>query len=203
MLSAVNRLNILCGFPLFSNSKSCPCSKDAICQHFRHFSFLLSTSCILGFQLSSWDPIQQLRIFILFNFRGLNIYPPAFVRGCGFGQIHSCKEDAFERNTVEQGNTGTKYILESIEKQRESCDLESRQCFPFTIGARGGFSFLSELISFRQPLLTADKKGGLCRNLRPPRYFPAYPIGIKLLQGRLKKRQILGARLPKSANRWE
>ena len=124
------------------------------------------------------DSIQQLRIFILFNFRGLNIYPPAFVRGCGFGQIHSCKEGAFERNTVEQGNNAaTKYILESIEKQRESCDLESRQCFPFTIGPSGGFSFLSKLISFRQLalLLTADKKkGGLCRNLRPLLYISVH-----------------------------
>ena len=58
---------------MICDSKSCPRSKDAVCQHFTHFSFLLSTLCILGFDQSVLNTPSP--HFILFNFGGLNIYP--------------------------------------------------------------------------------------------------------------------------------
>ena len=131
---------------------------------FQTFFFPTVNEPYIGFQPVQLS-IEQLRIFILFNFRRLNIYPPAFVRGCGFGQIHSGKEGAFERNTVEQGSTlkysGANTFLRILswkkysaakprtEIQRpntflrvlRSCDLESGQCFPFRIGPGAVFRF--------------------------------------------------------------
>ena len=64
---------------MICDSKSCPRSKDAVCQHFTHFSFLLSTLCILGFDQSVLNTPSP--HFILFNFGGLNIYPQPLCGG--------------------------------------------------------------------------------------------------------------------------
>ena len=166
---------------------------------FQTFFFPTVNELYIGFQPVQLS-IEQLRIFILFNFQRLNIYPPAFVRGCGFGQIHSGKEGAFERNTVEQGST-LKYssantFLRILSWKKYSAAKQSNalkysdqihsweyweaviwnrdNVSPLELG-RGRF-FLFVRVDFFQTAPAVDgcdKKGGLRRNLRPPLYLLA------------------------------
>ena len=153
---------------------------------FQTFFFPTVNEPYIGFQPVQLS-IEQLRIFILFNFRRLNIYPSAFVRGCGFGQIHSCKEGAFERNPVEQGsvlkysraNTSIEFALKYRDQIHswehwEAVIWNRDNVSPLELG-RGRF-FLFVRVDFFQTAPAVDgcdKKGGLRRNLRPPLYLLA------------------------------
>ena len=129
--------------------------------------------------------------FYPFQFSGIKYLPPAFVRGCGFGQIHSCKEGAFERNTVvEQGNNvATKYILERVLKSNGRAVIWNRDnVSPLELDRGAVFRFCPSWFLSDGSAVDKWQEGRLMSKFAPPPlYFAAYPIGIKLLQGSAEK----------------
>ena len=200
-------LNIMCGISLFENSKSCPSSKDAICQHFRHFSFLLSTSCILGFhQCSSLNTATP--HFYPFQFSGIKYLPPCLCAGVWIWPNTLLQRRRFWKK-YSRARQQCSDQIHSWEYWEATGELwfGIATMFPLYNWAVGRFFFFVQVDFFQTASSAVDgwqEEGRLMSKFAPPPlYFGAYPIGIKLHEGRLKKRQILGAPLPKSANRWE
>ena len=83
---------------------------------------------------------------------------------------------ARQRTEIQQPNTFLR-VLRTVIWNRDNVS-------PLEFG--WGRFFLIVRVDFFETA-PGDAWQGLCRNLRPPLYFPAYPIGIKLLQGSAEK----------------
>ena len=190
---------------------------------FQTFFFPTVNEPYIGFQPVQLS-IEQLRIFYPFQFSKIKYLPPGLCAGVWIWpntlwqrrrvwkkysrarqhtQIHSW-EYWVERNTAQQS-----HALEYSDQIHsweywEAVIWNQDNVSPLELGRGAVFPFCPSWFLSDSSAVDKWQEGRLMSKFAPPPlYFAAYPIGIKLLQGGLKKRQILGARLPKSANRWE